>query len=162
MKKIVFVLILFCVQVSFAQNPRWLLKAQKIQLLVSKRDEMRKLLGKPESESEHAEYFRIKGARLRISYSYGDCKGGYRISKGTVNEIDIKPNKIVKPSILGISFDYLNSDEFETEKESDTPNVIYYNDKLGVSYTTIYGKISAISYYPSDSYDYLLCENDKN
>lgn len=138
-----------------ASTPDWLIKARQIKVLSSTKDDLYKILGKPKSD-DLPHLFIQKGSDFLIVYSdCEDCKCGtqWKVPKWTVIEFIVSLDVPIRPRSVGIR----NFKGFRSYKEHDTPNIIYYNDRLGIKYVTLFGKITELIYYPPAKLNYLIC-----
>ena len=168
-----FALCLFGVLDAAGQEPDWVIKLRKLQVLESTKADVERAFNFPkvidasdvaEKEKNGEEYitYQTKDGVLEVDYSTGTCSelnssSGYDVVSGTITELSFEPKKTVKASLL--NFDY---ESFKLELVSDMPNLTVYR-KLedGITINIIRGDVKSIRFSPSPKYDYLECSKIK-
>lgn len=134
-------------------------KWKQIAVLRSERSDVERLLGKSKYQGYMVSYDLEEG-HLNIEYAlYNFCekrnKYGWNVSEWTVTGITYSPYSAPKFSSLK-----LNLKGFRKIRENlCCPEMLtYVSDEQGVAYTlNPEGTLNNTRYFPSSSYDYLLC-----
>lgn len=162
--KLLLLILLMSFITTLGKDPEWLIKTKKIVLLQSNREDARSLFGKPVEEKESLiEYFDLEDGRISVIYSSGLCVAktegnitrtfGWKVPKYTVIEIGVYLKNPISPEELGADLS-----DFESYNVEDVSGaIIYENDKTGVSYTVLKGKIKEVNFTPKESLKYLYC-----
>jgi hypothetical protein len=144
---------------------------KQIKVLSDNRSDVVKLLGSPvdNDRENYLWYYDFKEGRMSILYSIGVCKTvtqnglqaihGWKVPEWTVVEIGFSLEEPVDPKELNINFEGYSSSTVH-----DAPEWIEYaNEKLGIYYTTLEGKIQGITYRGTKNNFHLKCkETDVN
>jgi len=154
-----------------AQEAKWLHKLKQITPLESTERDVEKIFNKPTEQYGNIREYKTKEGILSVTYSTGECDSNlsdYDVDKGIVIEFDFSFEKIIMFKSLNI-----NLAEFEKEESSDTQNIIYKNNQLGIDYDIYKKTIEGISYdkspellnsisiYPSEKYSSFKCGKQK-
>jgi hypothetical protein len=110
----------------------------------------------PEKKYDDKLLLKLKEGNLFVWFSQGNCVSGswgqWNVNKGIIIALTFYPKKRRKIT------DY----EFSTEgmKESfDSGHQTYTNDEKGLYYSTQFGKVTRINYYPSREFESLRCKD---
>lgn len=169
-------LVLFCFKtdsLAFSEEPNWYLKLKQIKMLETTKTEVEKIFSSykvryiNKFNREQVYYYKSKGSEIIVTYSRGKCPeipteklfAGYDVDRDIVINIVYYPLKDIKISKLK-----LDLRNFESYKEIDTNNYVYFNEDLGVEYGILLGKVTRIEISPSNLMKHLLCKTleDKN
>lgn len=162
--------VLFFLSISaLGQTPAWFDKMKQVRLLADSYDDVVKIFGMPEdgtAEKELAEYFPVKGGRVFVSFTSGECvvtdySGGqpigWKVPQWTVDMVDFWPDKPFSPKKFKI-----DPTGFKKFKIEDSRNAYTYeNDETGMHYAVnSNGKIESVSLYPPANLHHLHCKYD--
>ena len=152
----------FC-NLAFAQSrlPE-LDKAKQIKMLVSTREDVKRILAGYEAGDSDAESFSTKNADIEISYSTGDCSNKkeserWNVSKGRVKFMKVSLENPVKLDQLGYDIS-----EFQKEKLYETADnlFVYHSKDLGVAFEVDENEVEDILIFPTINNYPLLCHNE--
>lgn len=156
----VILMILVCVDILPAQTPDWYLKAKKLEILKSTREDVIKMFGDPtEIITNYNTSYKYDDYIIYVDYSPGLCemtkKEGWNVPEFTVTEIFVSLYKKVNYRKLNIKLKKLDREEVY-----DVPGTyVYYNYENGESYNiNSKGLIGSVSFEPGQKSDYLYCE----
>lgn len=137
----------------------------KIRLLESNRNDVRRILAayKLEPEEEHFyDRFYTRDAEIRVDYSEGNCKefgsGGFEVPQLRATYIEIELNNPVKPKDLNI-----NLSKYKKEKRYYNIDdwYVYHDKQAGIIFDLQEGKLGAIVIVPSSRYYNLMCDKER-
>jgi hypothetical protein len=139
---------------SYAKESKW----RQIVLLRSTRDDVERLLGRPQYEGYYTS-FKVEDGMLGVEYyplDFCTSQDGYlKVRRWTVVEMTYEPDN--PPSLANLKLDLK---KFRKTRESpDAPDLItYINDESGVAYTfQADGTLSDVRYFPAKRYAALRC-----
>jgi hypothetical protein len=163
---IILLVFLIATNIVFSQEPDWQVKIKTIKPLFSTRDDVIRVFGQPmgKEKRSYGEEYDLEEGRMSVIYTTGLCirkiedglevVNGWNVPEWTVFLIIFSPTNRISPKRLNINFD-----NFRSEKISDVPGAVSYeNDETGVGYTVYKGKIETISFQAPNKYDYLQCK----
>jgi len=164
MKTLLFILLLiiFCSPKIFPQTEYGLSEVKKIQLLKSKREDVRRLLSSFELKADkyHHDWYYTKNAAIGVSYSVGFCKDVdhlYDVSEWTAIEITISPN-------IRTPFEKLGLDLTKYKKEiingDVVGGVVYWDFKNGERIIGAGKLLTSYNLFPGKKYKHLACNQD--
>lgn len=131
--------------------------------LKSTREDVEKILGKPEASSvgKHAAGYRIAEGSVSIVYSTGLCSvnslHGWDVAELTVISIYYKPDYSHSQKLANLRLD---PKKFEKRADPGSINLVdYTNAVYGLGYTidSTDDSVWSISYFPESKYRNLLC-----
>lgn len=147
--QIIFLILIGSVS-SFSQTNAW----NGLVPLRSTRAEVEKLLGAPQENYYPTFKYESKAGRVRIRYSTGKCRGGWKVRIGTVLRIDVDP----------VSPEGKNPEELKIDKSkfsSPSDDALYQtwtNPEDGLRYhSNAGGRLVSITYLPKRSDNDLRC-----
>ena len=177
MKKI-FVSLVFILSIcvfAFAQDPLPELEIVKeIKLLKSTRLDVIEIMSEfdrdkadDESEEDYNQRFRSEKATVRVSYSTGDCSedAGIRnypkwdVPKMTATKIVITFDETTKLKDLGLRLSDFKK-KSKNDKDTDSEDYIYYNEKAGIIILTDEGEVEKIILHPPKKQSGSLCRDE--
>lgn len=125
------IFIVASINLSFAQIPEWLMKVRSIKPMITSKDTVHRLFGKP-NRVGNTESFDTNFGSITVTFGTGECVSrlaDYNVSENTVESLNV----IFLPPIpfRGIEPD-LSS--FEVEETSDAPAEVYKSPTKGVIY----------------------------
>ncbi len=145
-------MILAFIEIIHAQQ--WLAKFVPTQTVFSQVQDEFEI--SPNIIRENKVQFKLKEGNLFIGLSLGECIntswGKWKAEKGKVLDIVFYPKKGRKPS-------YYKFDNKVMEEGIDSGHKTYISEELGLYYSTQFGKVIRIHYFPSSKYDNLKCNN---
>ncbi len=161
--------IIFCLAMcGFAlAQPKFpeLEKIKKIKLLESMREDVKKIFGDADEESD-GDYYSTDDLGIKIKYSEGDCSeengGEWNIPEGRVTEILVRFNDTVTPKDLKLDLSkFERITEFEREEDDDEEEVtdyIYFDKGKGIGYDISNGEVDKIKFIPAVENYPALCK----
>ncbi len=165
MKKVI-ISVVFCLVLwipAFAQNtfPE-LDKIKQIKLLESTREDVKRIFGEYDEDSEGGEYS-TDNMTIRIFYSSGDCSddgGDWNVAEGRVTEIFVSIDVSIKPKDLKINLSKLERLKRDEDDNDDDADYLYYDKEKGISYRLSEDEISSIKFIPPEKNYPTLCNNE--
>lgn len=149
---------------ALANNPKWQAKLNRIQPLVSTRQDVEKIIGRRGKEFPsgtnwyyYLVEYETKEGLWNARFSTGKCsehnKEGFDVDKDVLLEVHFIVNKLFQFSSL-----QLDKNEFEKTNESDTNNVFYTNYNKGITYTEGNNDLlNSVDIFPSRKFQSLHC-----
>lgn len=156
---------LLLTNIALAKEPDWLKKLKSIEPLFSTREDVIKVFGQNlDNEKDYLEYYELDGGRMSVQYSTGRCIRkvedgaekiyGWNVPEWTVIDMNFTLKRRVNPKKLNLKYS-----DFRSYEVNDVPGaMVYENDGLGFDFSVYKGKISDITFRPSNKYDYLYCK----
>lgn len=139
-------------------------KVKEIQLLESKRKEVKRILADYErddsDDDSHYDLFSTENAEIEVTYSAGNCSEEdefWNVDEWTVTQIEISFENAVK--VEDAKFNFSNFTK-EVEDEEFPEDYIYQNENLGIAFKIDDNKIESIYLFPSKGSYSLLCDNE--
>lgn len=155
------ILVLFLAGTVFCQTSNvW----NGIEPLKSTREDVEKILGKPEptSTARHAAGYKTFEGSVFVLYSTGLCdvdpRHGWNVPELTVIRISFYPDD---PSSHKFSSLRIDSSKFDRSPDPGAIHSVFYTNKVdGIVLTvdTIDNSISSFGYFPKSKYDHLRCK----
>jgi hypothetical protein len=130
--------------------------------LHSTREDVRKILGKPRSDNNLSDHYRIDNLYVNIWYATEPCSGllyhwgNYGVSAGTVFSVGIN----FEEGIPLAKFKIPNMEKLKRGKPDSTFTVDYFDADEGIEYSVQDGKVVSVTYGPSTADAYLRCTED--
>lgn len=170
-KLIIFVVFTLTMCLSaFAQSPLAELdKLKQIKLLESTREDVKKIFGDTDEDSD-GDYYSTENFTIRLDYSNGDCLSEdgddeWNVTEGKVVEINVLIKDSDESEKLKINLSKLEKinkqeDDEDEEAEEDADDYVYYDKEKGISYGLDDGEIESIKYTPLEKNYPTLCNNE--
>lgn len=153
-------IVLICIVAVPAQTPDWYLKAKKIEILKSTREDVIRVFGEPrESSKKYDASYKYDDYIIYVHYSHGLCevtkKEGWNVPEFTVTSIFVSLYKNINYRKLNLKLKKLYREEIY-----DVPNAyVYYDYENGESYgIDSKGLLESVSFDPGQKSDYLYCK----
>lgn len=171
MKKFIIIVVFYLATGSFAFAQSLfpeLDQVRQIKLLESTREDVKKIFGDDDEDSD-GDYYSTEIFYIEFSYASGECAEDedevWNVAEGKVTEINViilnsdnsKELKIDLSKLERIK-KYENEDDEETEEDPD--DYIYYDIKNGISYGLSDGEIKNIKFTPLEENSPALCSNE--
>lgn len=128
--------------------------------LQSTREDVRKILGKPDREYHSNDDYDMDDALVSVLYAQEYCSGppryywgSYGVSPGTVLSISVRFYK----GIPLAKFKIPNMDKLRKGEPDSISTVDYFDGEQGIEYSVQDGKVQAVEYGPSAADAYLRC-----
>lgn len=162
MKKLIFLLIVISAacNFTFAQTLIGLDKVKQIKLLESNREDVRKIFADYNLDISddlgHYEWFSTKNAKIRVSYSKGDCLNNsedWNVSEWKVTQINISPLTTVKLEDTGIDFSKYRKGRYANASHL----YIYFTEDFLTALEINKDKVEDVIFTPSKKHYSLLC-----
>ena len=159
MKKLV-ACVVFCLALSVcaASQSKFpeLEKVKKIKLLESTREDVKRIFGDDDEDSE-ADNYSTDDIGIEFSYSEGECSEDseeeWNVPEGKVTRILVRFDGTVTPQDLKLDLSkFERITEFEDEEEDDEEEItdyIYYDKDKGVGYEISNGEVDKIKFVPA-------------
>ncbi len=154
---------------AFAQSPLAELdKVRQIKLLESTREDVKKIFGDDDEESE-GNHYSTEDFRIRFSYASGDCseedEEEWNVAEGKVTEINVIIRDSDNSKDLKIDLSKLErikkyEDEEDDAEDDDADDYVYYDQEKGISYGVSDGEIVNIKFTPPETNYPALCSNE--
>lgn len=166
---IIIFLILLLTSNTFATDFEWWLKIQKIKPLISTRNEVEAIVGKPEMLVKDSAIYNISKGRLDITYSNNKCNSeeneGWNAPEGMVIDLFFTLEYEVELSKF-VDYTKIDLDKFSIKKgKADTPPSIPYNydyEDDGINFLVLerFNKrfLRSVLFYIPDNYNYPKCK----
>lgn len=157
------VIVFFLYFSAKGEESSWYRKLKQIKPLISSKQDIERIFASPKIrrtfEDDEIEFvlYETSEGKFTVEYSTSKCssnnKKTYNVEKGIVIRIIFFPKKEEKLSKFKVDKKLLIK-----TREGDDPAWHYVNDKFGVDFSVIKGKVIDVKFYPSSSYDYLKCK----
>ncbi len=151
-KPLIFILVLLVFSKSlFAQE--WIGKILPMETKVSELQGIFDVT--PEKKPTDTLFYKLKEGNLFVTYSLGSCKAGawgaWNIEEGVIVSLVFYPKRKFKPLSFNLTFEGM-------EQGFDSGHQTYKSDAKGLYFSTQFGKVMRIHFYPSNRYKNLRCE----
>lgn len=141
---------------------------KQIKLLVSNRDDVRKILASYNTtfHDDHYQRFSNDAVDIRVTYASGTCSEEpeyedhedlWKVSEWKVTRIEIEPSDSIDPADIGFDLSKLSKQQ---EFEGNSDSFIYHDKKLGIAIKSDEDGINEIIYFPSVGQRKNLCGNN--
>ena len=152
------IVLLIVLQMSISSNAQdnSIEKFQRIQPMISTKDDVRKLLGDGKIEDDSTWYY-FEDQTIEIVYSDGTCTENWLTKKDNVVEVSVS---FIDRKDLGELKKKVRLDKLRSERSFDVDGEMYYfDDTNGIRYdvNTEHDEWLALTYYPTKEYSKCRC-----